>query len=101
MDSVDKAKKREWKEAERHRARQAFPLPDSELAKLFAALDADLKVRGCDKTRRFTEAWAQMHSHPLDALCAWLDDTGGFCDCEVLGNSAPHWNENRQRPADA
>jgi hypothetical protein len=101
MDSVDRAKKKEWKEVERHRARRAFPLPDSELEKLFAALDADLKAQGCDETRRFTEAWAQMHSHPLESLRAWLYDTGGFCDCEVLANSASHWNENRVRPADA
>jgi hypothetical protein len=25
----------------------------------------------------------------------WLTDNGGYCDCEVEGNAADHWEQNR------
>ena len=96
VDPVDRDKKKAWKEGERVRARAAFPLPDRELAALFGILAVELAARGCDDTRRLTDAWAQSRSHPLDALGAWLENNGGFCDCEVMANVAPHWEENRE-----
>jgi hypothetical protein len=101
MDSVDRDRKKAWKHDERLRARAAFPLPDAELAELFEMLETELEEYGCDHTRRLTETWALSHSHSPNALSAWLDQNGGFCDCEVLCNVGPHWKENRLRPADA
>jgi hypothetical protein len=101
VDSGERHEKRAWKDEERRRARAAFPLPDEELADLFRAVEAEIEAHGCDDTRRFTEAWGRGKSCELEALDAWLEDNGGFCDCEVLANVAPHWEENRLRPADA
>lgn len=101
MESADREKKKAWKDEERRRARAAFPLGDAELAALFDALARKLEEEACDDTRRFTEEWASEHSCSLDTLGAWLEDNGGFCDCEVLANVEPHWEENRLPPSDA
>jgi hypothetical protein len=101
MDSIDRAKKKSWKAEERRRARAAFPLPDADLAELFDEVARQLDDHGCDDTRRFTDAWARARSSSVELLNAWLDDNGGFCDCEVLANVAPHWDDNRLREADA
>jgi hypothetical protein len=101
VDPSDRSKKKAWKEAERLRAREAFPLPAAEIAELFRALEAALLSEACDHTRRLTEAWAAEHSHQIDLLGAWLEENGGYCDCEVLANVAPHWAENRLPAADA
>jgi hypothetical protein len=29
------------------------------------------------------------------SLLAWLAENGGYCDCEVAGNAADHWEQNR------
>jgi hypothetical protein len=100
VDSADREKKAAWKAEERRRARAAFPLPDEELEDLFDFLDRQLGAQGCDDTRRFTEEWARDKDCPLEPLGAWLEDNGGYCDCEVLANVEPHWEENRLRPAD-
>jgi Protein of unknown function (DUF2695) len=31
----------------------------------------------------------------IDAVAAWLENNGGFCDCEVILNARDHWEENR------
>jgi len=101
VDSADRDRKSAWKQEQRRQARAAFPLPDSDLTELFEAVAEKLRVQGCDETRRFTEGWARERGRPLEALGAWLDENGGFCDCEVLANVAPHWEENRLRAPDA
>jgi hypothetical protein len=70
-------------------------LPDGELRELFGTLAAQLAAQRCDDTRRLTDAWALRRSQAIDALHSWLEDNGGFCDCEVLANVLPHWEENR------
>jgi hypothetical protein len=74
-------------QAVRQRRREALPLPTDQLRALFDMLDAALSEHGCDHTRRLTEAWIAKHGHPRDPVLAWLDSTGGYCDCEVLANS--------------
>ena len=58
---------------------------------LFDMLNDRLPVDGCDHTRRLTTRHIREHSLPETAILKWLDDNGGFCDCEVLANSEQAW----------
>lgn len=71
---------------ERAKARNAFPLPPRVLKALFNHLDVALPKEGCDHSRRITQSWLQDLGHPVEPVFKWLDDNGGFCDCEVLAN---------------
>jgi hypothetical protein len=64
---------------------------------LFDMLDERLPLDGCDHTRRLTDAWLTERSHPVDRVHCWLDDNGGFCDCEVLANSEQAWRGATRR----
>jgi hypothetical protein len=86
-----KALLRAWREQHRESARAALPLPDVEMEALFDALDHGLHKGGCDHTRRLTDAWLTERGHSLGRIHRWLDNHGGFCDCEVLGNGEDAW----------
>jgi hypothetical protein len=96
--AVDKSDKkralRKWRERERAKARAKFPLQPSDLWALFETLNNELPRLGGDHTRRITISWLESHGHSVQTVCAWLDETGGFCDCEVLANSKQHFVES-------
>ncbi len=87
---MDKATKKRLKaqvrDHERKVAMAALPLPVTELAAMFDMLDIELPLQDCDHSRRITKAWLAGRGHDVDAVCAWLDTQGGYCDCEVLAN---------------
>ena len=92
MDKDDKKRRlREWRESQRTAAHAALPLPDSEMLALFNMLDERLPSAGCDHTRRLTTAWLDSRQHAHGPVLQWLDDNGGFCDCEVLANAEQAW----------
>jgi hypothetical protein len=87
---MDKQRKRElkhrWREGQRAEARAALPLPFGQLKAMFGMLDTELPRQGCDHTRRLTRRWLEEQGHDAEPVFAWLDQVGGFCDCEVLAN---------------
>ena len=88
--TVDKERKKrlrkEVRAKERATARAAFPLPAAELRHLFDWLNEKLGVEDCDRTLRLTFVWMEARGHDPAAVVPWLEDNGGFCDCEVLAN---------------
>jgi len=95
MDASDRDRKKAWKLQQQKLAHDAFPISDSLLESLFEAVDAQVENSGCDHTLRFTQAWIAEHKQPEAEILAWLREHGGFCDCEVLANSADYWEQNR------
>ena len=95
-DSRDTRKEalKRWKDSQRATARAKLPLPNDELQALFDMLDRDLPRNGCDHTRRLTEAFLRERGHEIETVFAWLDDNGGFCDCEVLANTEQQWRDS-------
>jgi hypothetical protein len=89
------AMKQMVKARERAAARARFPLPDDVLAAFFAGLEKRIGESGCDDTRRFAEEWLGARGHNTEGVIAWLAAAGGYCDCEVVANAKPHWQENR------
>ncbi len=98
---MDKEKKRQlkkqWQETQRTEARAAFPLPDEDLEKMFAAVETRVLEEGCDQTLRYTRDWLKSQGHPARKVIHWLKENGGFCDCEAAANSYQHFEENRKR----
>jgi hypothetical protein len=98
MDKADKkARLRTWREEQRDTAKASLPLSDSDMEALFDMLDQRLPDAACDHSRRLTDAWLAEHGHPIDQVHRWLDDNGGFCDCEVLANSEEAWRAGTRR----
>ena len=94
MDKADKAQKlRAWRAKQRETSRTLLPLDDVEMKALFDMLDLSLQKQDCDHSRGLTDAWLRDRGHSLDVVHRWLDDNGGFCDCEVLANSEGAWLE--------
>jgi hypothetical protein len=94
VDKADKkARLKAWRDQERGAARARLPLDDAEMEALFSMLGKRLPEAGCDDTRRLTDAWLQERGRSMDSVHRWLDENGGFCDCEVLANSEEAWRE--------
>lgn len=87
---------RQIRERQRAEARAVLPLPDEELQAMFDELDRELPIQGCDHTRRLTLLFLAWRGLPTEAVLLWLDDNGGFCDCEVLANVEEHWLDCRE-----
>lgn len=90
MDERSRALKRVWRDSARRAARDGFPLSPEVLRALFDELDRRLPEAGCDDSRRLTRQWLESHGHDVERVFAWLDEHGGHCDCEVLGNVEQH-----------
>ncbi len=95
MESSDRERKKAWKAAERQKAKEAFPLPGEALDRLFAYVAHAVEAEGCDHSLRATKAWLATEACDRQAVIAWLEENGGYCDCEVLGNAADAWQRNR------
>ena len=94
-----KAKLKAWKANERARERAAFPLDDARLVTFFARLEVLFDSEGCDHTPRSamrTMDELALADEEANALMAWCNDHGGFCDCEIAGNAQGHWREARE-----
>jgi hypothetical protein len=95
MNASDRERKKQWKAEERTAARATFPLPDDLMQSLFDSVATSVAEHGCDHTRRFTDEWLLGHSQRRERVIAWLEEHGGYCDCEVDANAADHWEQNR------
>ena len=75
----------------------AMPLPLTELRALFDQLDQALPREGCDHSVRLTERFLSERGLDVERVTAWLQQYGGFCDCEVLANVSEFWSGNTLR----
>lgn len=57
------------------------------LADLFGWLDERVSKEGCDgNSLRHTREFLRDRDIPMAEAVEWLQEFGGFCDCEVLLN---------------
>ncbi len=83
--------KKQWRAAQREANRSLLPQPPETLGLLFDFLSDSLALEGCDHTLKHTRAWTLQSGVDESSLLAWLEDNGGFCDCEALANSREAW----------
>ena len=96
MNKQDRKRKnrtmvRAWQSDQRAKARARLPLPSGVLREMFDMLSATIFTEGCDHSLRLVERWAVARGFDFPAIEDWLNETGGFCDCEALANSEEAW----------
>jgi len=89
-DKAEKARRKEILHAQREEARrkvrEALPADAQTLKALFNHVDSALESTECDNTLRHSLDFIQSHGLRDDVFISWLEDNGGYCDCEVLAN---------------
>ena len=62
-------------------------MPEDKFMRLFELLDAKLHAHGFEHDLKLTEQ-ILSNSDVKDVLSvlAWLEEQGGYCDCEVMAN---------------
>ena len=88
MDPSEKKRRvKAWREGERAKARAAFPLAVEQLRDLFDSVGTAVDEQGCDESLRFTMRWLTDHALDPASVVPWLQENGGWCDCEVVANA--------------
>ena len=72
------------------KAIEEMPISLVYLGQLFDYLDVELED-GCDHTPRITTAFLTSKDLSPENILPWLQDQGGFCDCEILANAEESW----------
>ena len=92
-DKTEKARRKVLKDAQREETRQAIrqslPASPAELKALFNYLDTQLESGECDNTLRHAHEYIRTHGLAAEAVVSWLEENGGYCDCEALVNAEP------------
>ncbi len=70
---------------------EKMPISFSVLAELFDHLDVELGEQGCDHTSKITQQFLKERNLNLKKILSWLEEFGGYCDCEVLANVEESW----------
>ena len=77
---------RQLKEKEKADFNKSLPMDKVTFNELFDYLDEKLGD-GCDHTMTMTvDFLKQKEIKNIDQVVEWLNDKGGYCDCEVLAN---------------
>ena len=73
------------------RAIEQMPISLNELGNLFDHLDEELGVQGCDHSSKITSAFLSKKNLKPELILPWLEEQGGYCDCEILANVEEAW----------
>lgn len=73
------------------KAIEKMPISFKDLAALFDHLDEVFGNEGCDHTPNITKAFLKSRNLNMDKILPWLEEHGGYCDCEVLANVEEKW----------
>ncbi len=64
-----------------------LPMSYEEFKELFSYLNIELGEKGCGGTLKLTETFLTYNSPTkFDEVIKWLEEKGGYCDCEVMMN---------------
>ena len=76
----------EYKRRQKEAFLSSLPMPAELFKELFDYLDEELSVESCQDDLRLTRAFLESQGCDTEAVLEWLEENGGGCDCEVLGN---------------
>ncbi|RYZ18645.1 MAG: DUF2695 domain-containing protein [Chitinophagaceae bacterium] len=83
LDELTKKQQKEFNDS--------LPLSREKFQQLLDFLDAELD--DCDDTLKFTKEFLSQEKVPnVEDVIKWLEEHGGYCDCEVLANIEEHFN---------
>lgn len=89
MGEMTKDQKKEVLRAWRQKEKKSYCLEKEEVESLFEYLEETLEEAECDHTLKNTEQWITENiedEERRDQVRQEIEDAGGYCDCEVLGN---------------
>ncbi|HZH33439.1 MAG TPA: DUF2695 domain-containing protein [Pyrinomonadaceae bacterium] len=78
--------KKSYKANEKEQILATLPISFEQLKELFNWLDMQLETHDCDNTLRLTQIFIGQNNLPEETFLEWLENQGGYCDCEVLAN---------------
>jgi hypothetical protein len=76
---------------ERERFLESLPATKEQIEDLFDYLDRRLENESCVHNLRFTMQFLMENRLNMPAVMSWLNENGGYCDCEVLQNIETKW----------
>lgn len=74
-----------------NKAIEKMPISIKNLAALFDQLDEVLGNEGCDHTPKITRTFFEEQDLDFEKILPWLEEQGGYCDCEILANVEEKW----------
>lgn len=77
--------KKVWREQEKQKLIASIPIPHVDLKELFDFLDRP-NPPPCDHTLRETLQFLEKKKLSAERIVPWLQEYGGYCDCEVIFN---------------
>jgi len=78
---------------ELNKAIEKMPISIKNLAVLFDHLDGVLGIEGCNHTAKNTMAFLEGQDLDIKKILPWLEEQGGYCDCEILANVEEKWEK--------
>jgi Protein of unknown function (DUF2695) len=75
------------REEKRRSIREGLPAPATMMKALFDYIDKRLSSSECDDSPRYATEFIRTNSLPEDAILDWLEEAGGYCDCEAINNA--------------
>ncbi|WP_018478272.1 DUF2695 domain-containing protein [Pontibacter roseus] len=78
--------KAELKRKEKENFLNSLPMSTDQFRELFYYLDEQLQQEGCDDTLSLTESYLDEQGIEYEEVVSWLEENGGYCDCEVIAN---------------
>lgn len=80
------------------KARQEFenglPTTLENFKALFDYLDKQLSEKDCDHSLKLSISFLNLIKPDHTAIIKWLEENGGYCDCEVLANVEGKFDDN-------
>lgn len=87
---MDKNKKKEllrkYAKEQKNAFENSLPFDKALFEQLFDYLDEILEKDGCDETLKYTKKFLNDNNLPVEKSLDWMNENGGYCDCEVLAN---------------
>jgi hypothetical protein len=78
--------KKAFKQQEKEKFVASLPMQVNDFLELFEDLDNKLVNTSCNHTLANTQNFLNKHRLPVQVVVSWLNEHGGYCDCEVLAN---------------
>ena len=87
--------KKELREKAKLEFEKSLPISREKFTQLFNFLDEKLGDYDCDDSLKFTHDFLKENKFDnLEEIENWLNENGGYCDCEVLNNVEEMFDEN-------
>lgn len=78
---------RSQREENRRLVREGLPVSAPMMKGLFDYIDEHFPSAECDHSLRQASEFIRINGLPKEAIIAWLEKAGGYCDCEAINNA--------------